>query len=240
MRQAVRRRCQIVQQNDAHNPDFFREGLRVHNPRQVCCFDAVANHWAGHAEGRCNDLVGSAVLGGLANEVNDNVVEPRIVLARKALLEDGAQAAILCGKQGEVAFRSPDVAGQNHPASLGLRGALAPEELCGSPEISSAVPLAGRRSAAAAWSTRNARFPSGTITSCAGSGGSSGRSRTSRSVSAFSAPATRNSTRCAAFSTGNVSVIRRFANRGTQGVLTQREVPRSEERRVGKECRSRW
>src|SRR5437879_3967188 len=129
--------------------------------------------------------------------------------ALEAALRDAAQGARPGLKQSQIALCSSDVAGQDHRLPRGFYP-FGSFDFPPGGDARNGFERASRASRlAAASSTRKMRRPSGTVTRCAGSGGSVLPSSTVRRMLAFSAPVTRNITLYAAFSTGRVRVMRR-------------------------------
>src|SRR5258708_323920 len=226
-RQAVGGCFEVIQQNDVAGGKLRGQGGSVHSPRQVCRLYAMVDDRACHPQTPSfnpSPLNPFSDTVNIAQEFRDDRVKGGKLAAFVPAFGNLLIFLSADFVQGEIALGAADIPGEDHLLLPGF-ARIVP---AGFPRCEPAdCGLAGSSNAAAASSTRNSFKPlSRGWTCCAGYGGSAFPSSTARSVSAFSAPTTRKTTRSAASSTGKVNVMRRALSFTTIGVLTHREVCR--------------
>ena len=153
------------------NPDLFLLDSPYVEPsyelRGFCSSHLPTPNWENIA---CVPFGG--VRANLLEELGDNLLEMGMGFALEAALRDAAQGARPGLKQSQIALCSSDVAGQDHRLPRGFYPFGSFDFPPGGDARNGFERASRANRLAAASSTRKMRRPSGTVTSCAGSGGS--------------------------------------------------------------------
>ena len=85
------------------------------DPWQICGAHLSVDHRTSNAKSSGVDFFMTDMRGGQAREFLDDQIKPRELLAGKTVIENQHEFAAFFGKQRQIAFRSTNVSGENHP-----------------------------------------------------------------------------------------------------------------------------